>query len=300
MDSLERILEIDPDNLRVQGLQDEVQARIGEGEITLKDSERLGHSADVALGRRGLLSQNMEMLPLLDEYNFENFVVGTRNNFAYATAKAIAARPGADYNPVFIHGDVGLGKTHLTQAIANAMITDHPDMHILYTSAEEFTNGLVEAIQSDTIKRFRALHKSLDVLLIDDVQALAEKERAQEEFFQIFNSLYQANRQIVLTSDRPPREITHLEKRLHSRFSAGIIVDIQPPDLETRTAILRSGTSEAGTEISDDMLMLIAQRIESNVRELKGVLKQLVARVQLGQESPTLEMVEQILDQVTG
>jgi len=174
----------------------------------------------------------------------------------------------------------------------------NPNVRLLYTSSEEFTNALIESIQNNTIREFRALHKSPDVFLIDDIHGLAEKERAQEEFFQIFNTLYQANKQIVMTSDRPPKDIAHLERRLRSRFGAGIIVDIQPPDLETRVAILRHHLAEGEATLPDDIINQLAQTIESNIRELKSALTQILARIRLTQQKPTPDVVKQIVEQI--
>lgn len=310
-ETIAQVLAEAPDNLNAQAIQAEIHAKMGLEKRALTEFRSLSKRVAVAPPRpaapaegdgreEAAPQESFEMLPLNTSYSFDHFVVGTRNNFAHATARAIAANPGGDYNPLFLHGDVGLGKTHLLQAIALELKNSHPELHILYTSTEEFTNALIEAIQANTIRRFRALFKSPDVLLIDDVHGLAEKERAQEEFFQIFNALYQANRQIVMTSDRPPKEIAHLERRLRSRFAAGIIVDIQSPDLETRMAILRCETAEQGVAVPDELLLRIAQRISSNVRELKSTLRQLVARIRIGGEPPTESLVEQILAETIG
>jgi chromosomal replication initiator protein len=226
--------------------------------------------------------------------------VGARNNFAYAAAMAVAKEPGKDYNPLFLYSDVGLGKTHLLNSIANYVIANTPDLRLLYTSIEEFTSELVEAIRSNTIREFRAYYRSADILLIDDVQFLAEKERAQEEFFQVFNLLHQGNRQIVMTSDRPPKEISHLEKRLRSRFGAGIIVDIQAPDLETRMAILRSEAQRAEFDIEESSIALIAKAIATNVRDLKATLNQVVAQARIIKQFPNEEMVRQVIERVAG
>jgi len=295
--AIDEILELDPANSEARSLEAEIRSLAGPAQPT-------GRISTVSFGDgRGTEEDSgrpSRLLSVMKEYSFDDFIVGARNNFAYATALAISKSPGGDYNPLFLHGDVGLGKTHLLHAIANYILEHSKGTRILYTSSEDFTNALIEAIQNNTIKEFRALHKSPDVLLVDDVHFLAEKERAQEEFFQIFNSLYQANRQIVMTSDRPPKEIAHLERRLRSRFGAGIIVDIQSPDLETRVAILRREAGRAQAEIEDGILIHIAQRIESNVRELKGALTQIIAHVRIAQEEPTEELVKQVVSQVRG
>ncbi len=308
LETVNKALEKRPGDVRAQAFYAEIQARMGE-EQGAQDkfrgtSRRLREggveSEPVAEEEEGELvfdSASMTILPVLQDYTFEHFVVGARNNFAHATARAIASNPGGDYNPLFLHGDVGLGKTHLIQAILIEIRSKKPDLRVLYTSTEEFINALIEAIQNNTIRKFRALYKSPDVLLIDDVHGLAEKERAQEEFFQIFNSLYQANRQIVMTSDRPPKDIAHLERRLRSRFGAGIIVDIQPPDFETRMAILRHEADVLeGVHIQNEVLRTLAQRVESNVRDLKSALNQIVARMRIAKQEPTPQMVEQVLE----
>ncbi|HUT26329.1 MAG TPA: DnaA/Hda family protein, partial [Sumerlaeia bacterium] len=295
--AIDEILELDPANSEARSLEAEIQS-------IARPAQSAGSVSTVSLGDgKGAEEDSgrpFRQLSLMKEYSFDDFIVGARNNFAYATALAISKNPGGDYNPLFLHGDVGLGKTHLLHAIAHYILEHSKGTRILYTSSDDFTNALIEAIQNNTIKEFRALHKSPDVLLVDDVHFLAEKERAQEEFFQIFNSLYQANRQIVMTSDRPPKEIAHLERRLRSRFGAGIIVDIQSPDLETRVAILRREAGRAEVEIDDGILIRIAQRIESNVRELKGALTQIIAHVRIAQEEPTEELVEQVVSRVRG
>lgn len=308
LQTIERIVEIDGENRKARAMEAEIREKLNNDQTALvefrKLADKLGAESPEKLAvllasnatTRG--EESLEMLPLLKEYTFENFVVGARNNFAHATAMAVSRTPGGDYNPLFLYGDVGLGKTHLLHAIANEIVRQKPDARLLYTSSEEFTNALIESIQNNTIRQFRALHKSPDVFLIDDIHGLAEKERAQEEFFQIFNALYQANKQIVMTSDRPPKEIAHLERRLRSRFGAGIIVDIAPPDFETRVAILRHILAEAEASMDDDVVTQLAQTIESNIRELKSAVIQILARLKLTQEKPTPEMVRQIVDQI--
>ncbi len=307
-ETINEVLDTDPENIRAQAIQAEIHDQLGDEKRALSEYRDLSRKIATQAAEAGKKPQPAEieeinddtltMLPINEHYSFEHFIVGSRNNFAFATAKAIADNPGGDYNPLFLHGDVGLGKTHLLQAILIHLREKNPDLAVLYTSAEEFTNALIESIQTNTVRNFRKIYKSADCLLIDDVHFLAEKERAQEEFFQIFNTLYQANKQIVLTCDRPPKEIPHLERRLRSRFGAGIIVDIQSPDLETRVAIVRSEAEEAGIEIEDAVLNHIAERISTNVRELKSVLNQILARTRIGDESLTAELVTEIVGQV--
>lgn len=239
--------------------------------------------------------------PILDDYNFETFVVGGRNTFAFATAMAIAKEPAKHYNPLFLYSDVGLGKTHLLHAIANYFKRHLTEESFLYTNAEEFTSNLIEAIQNNAMLDFRARFRDIDCLLIDDIQFLAGKERAQEEFFHIFNNLFQAQKQIVITSDRPPKEIKLLEKRLKSRFGAGVIVEIQAPDFETRIAILKREIElhHNGMTIPYECIELIAEKIESNIRQLKGALNQLIATQRFSGQSINAEFTRQVLDSIT-
>lgn len=226
---------------------------------------------------------------LLPYYNFSSFVVGSSNNFAHAAAQAIVENPGQAYNPFFVWGGVGVGKTHLIQAIGNAIAEKHPDLNILYATAETFTNELVAALQSKTITNFKKKYRQVDVLLIDDVQFIAGKEYSQEEFFHTFNYLYLAGRQVVLTSDRRPEEIQPLENRLTSRFMGGLTVDIQSPDYEMRLAILKQKAREKGFSVPEEVLSFLAQTIESNARELEGALLQLKTRALAENAALTLD-----------
>ncbi|MBN1475484.1 tetratricopeptide repeat protein [Candidatus Sumerlaeota bacterium] len=236
---------------------------------------------------------------LVPDYTFETFIIGEHNNFAHATCKAVAENPAEAYNPLFLYSDVGLGKTHLINAIGNHIAQRHPKLRVLFTSVEEFISALIEAIQKNQINEFRAHHRRVDVLLIDDVQFLANKERAQEEFFHLFNTLHQARKQIVITSDRPPREMTYLEKRLRSRFGAGVIVDVQPPDIETRMAIVRQAAGATGdAALTDEVVSLVAECCTANVRELKGAVLQLMALASTRSEPVALEEAKQVLDQL--
>ena len=222
---------------------------------------------------------------LLPYYNFSSFVVGSSNNFAHAAAQAIVENPGQAYNPFFVWGGVGVGKTHLVQAIGNAIAEKHPDLNILYATAETFTNELVAALQGKTITNFKKKYRQVDVLLVDDIQFIAGKEYSQEEFFHTFNYLYLAGRQVVLTSDRRPEEIQPLENRLTSRFMGGLTVDIQSPDYEMRLAILKQKAGEKGFSVPEEVLSFLAQTIESNARELEGALLQLKTRA-LAENAP--------------
>ena len=214
-------------------------------------------------------------------FTFDNFIVGSSNKFAYAASQAVASKPAGQYNPLFIYGGSGLGKTHLIYAICNEIRKNNPSARIVYTKGEEMTNDIVTAIQNHTTPELRAKYRMVDVLLVDDVQFLAGKERTQEEFFHTFDFLHSNNKQIVLTSDRPPKEIATLEDRLRNRFEMGLMADIQPPDLETRIAIIRRKAESLDIPISDDIAEYIAGQLKSNVRQLEGVVKNMKAQYML-------------------
>ena len=227
---------------------------------------------------------------LIDRYRFENFVVGASNRMAHAACLAVADKPAHAYNPLFLYGGVGLGKTHLLHAIGNA--ANDKGLQVLYVSSEDFTNELINAIRTQNTLAFRERYRSIDVLLIDDIQFIAGKESTQEEFFHTFNTLHNQEKQIVLSSDRPPKAMVTLEERLRSRFEWGLTVDIQPPDLETRIAILRSKAMRAGREVPMDILTLIARQIQSNIRELEGALTRILAYADLSNQPITDKLVE--------
>ncbi len=300
-----QIIEHDPNNLKARRLRAQTFLNLGDEKKALAEFMQISVLMDdMALplstdgdGTRRKESATTPRLAVMKEYTFDSFVVGEHNHFAYATAMSVARAPAKNYNPLFIFADVGLGKTHLLHAIANYESQQMPENSVIYTNAEEFTTELVSAIQNNRINEFRHRYSTLDILLLDDVHFLAGKQRAQEEFFHIFNALFQAKKQIVVTSDRPPKDIPHLEKRLKSRFGAGVIIDIQPPEFETRVAILKKEIdSHPEVGISDNIVSLIAERIEWNVRELKGALNQVLALIEIGNEEVSEEKVRNLLD----
>ncbi|MCX8065265.1 MAG: chromosomal replication initiator protein DnaA [Candidatus Hydrogenedentes bacterium] len=244
---------------------------------------------------------NFEMLirsaHLNPKYTLENFIVGPGNQMASATAKSVTESPGNRYNPLFIYGMTGLGKTHLMQGIGIRILERTPDTKVLYVTSEEFTNELIQSISQGTQQKFHSKFRNVDVLLIDDIHFLANKEATQEEFFHTFNALYDLHKQIVISSDREPAEIKGLETRLVSRFSWGLVVDIQPPDYETRVAILKSKLEQKGVRIPDEIIFFIAERVRSNVRQLEGALTSVIALMRLkgGEDKVSLEDVGRVV-----
>ena len=231
------------------------------------------------------------------EFTFDTFVVGSNNNLAHAAALAVAESPGEIYNPLFIYGGVGLGKTHLMHAIGNRILEDNINTNVLYVTSEKFTNQLINAIKDNKNEIFRNKYRNVDVLLVDDVQFIAGKERIQEEFFHTFNTLYEDRKQIILSSDKPPRDIPFLEDRLKSRFEWGLLADISCPDYETRLAILRKKAQDENILIDDFILSNIATKIDSNIRELEGVFNKIVARASLIHSPISIEFAENIINE---
>ncbi|MBQ6829565.1 MAG: chromosomal replication initiator protein DnaA [Clostridia bacterium] len=226
--------------------------------------------------------------PSAHDYTFENFVVGPSNKFAHAASQAVASKPAGNYNPLFIYGGSGLGKTHLLYAICNEIRRNNPHMRILYTKGEFMTNELIEALQNRSPEEFRSKYRQVDLLMIDDIQFIAGKVSTQEEFFHTFDALHQAGKQIVLTSDRPPREIATLEERLRTRFEMGLLADIQPPDLETRIAIIKRKAQLLGIRLGDDVAEYLASQLKSNVRQLEGAVRRIQAQCLLEGEGPSI------------
>jgi len=232
------------------------------------------------------------------KYTFDTFVVGNNNRFAHAASLAVAEAPAVSYNPLFIYGGVGLGKTHLMHAIGNEVLRNNRNANVLYVTSENFTNQLVNAIRDSSMEQFRNKYRNIDVILIDDIQFIAGKERIQEEFFHTFNTLHESGKQIVLSSDRPPKEIKLLEDRLKSRFEWGLTVDVSIPDYETRLAILRKKAANDNIIIDDEILSNIAIKLESNIRELEGALNKLVATSSLTHDSISIEMSEKAINDI--
>src|SRR6187397_962140 len=254
-----------------------------------------------ALGRLDAIEEDVaveETALLSERYSFDTFIVGPSNQFAHAACRAVAEAPSRSYNPLFIYGGVGLGKTHLMHAIGHYVVTHMKNLRLTYISSERFMNEMINAVRYDRILDFRERYRSVDVLLVDDMQFLAGKEGTQTEFFHTFNALYDSQKQIVLSSDRPPHEIPALEERLRSRFEWGLIADIQAPDIETKVAILKRKAEAEAVPLPDNVAMYIAGRIKSNIRELEGSLIRLIAYASLTGRDISLDLTQEVLRNV--
>jgi chromosomal replication initiator protein len=244
-------------------------------------------------GRRNIVGD-----PFNPRYTFNSFVVGNSNQFAHAAARSISNRPAESYNPLFLYAGVGLGKTHLLHAIGHAIIRKHSELRVMYLPAEQFVNELISSLRFNRMPEFRERYRSIDVLMVDDIQFLANKERTQEEFFHTFNTLYTRQKQIILSSDSSPRDIRDLEERLRSRFEWGLIADIQPPDLETKVAILRRKADLEKVDLPDEVALFIASQVKSNIRELEGRLNRVIAFASLTAKPITLELTKETLKDI--
>lgn len=245
------------------------------------------------------ITRDIEEIPMFNpKYTFDSFVTGSSNRFAHAASLAVADNPGRAYNPLFIYGGVGLGKTHLMKAIGHSILYNIKSLRVAYVTSETFTNDVVIAIREHKNVELRNKYRTVDILLIDDIQFVAGKESTQEEFFHTFNTLYEANKQIVISSDRPPKEFSTLEERMRSRFEWGLVADIQPPDLETRVAILSKKAKSESYNIPDDVFLFIASKIKTNIRELEGALLQVVAKTSLNHKPINMDTAQEALKEI--
>lgn len=251
--------------------------------------------ADYMVGK-----ENEKTLPEMDGYTFENFIVGSSNKFAHAAALGVVKNPGSKaYNPLFIYGNSGLGKTHLLLAIGSAIHKNDPNAKIIYIKGDDFLNDMVRSIKEGSAEEFRQKYRNVDLFLVDDIQFIAGKESTQEEFFHTFNNIYESGHQIVLISDRPPMEMAQLDDRLRTRFEGGLMADIQPPDLETRMAIIRDKAGHLGMALSDTAVSYVAEKITSNIRQIEGVVKRLTAYWELTGDSITKDIIDKVIEDVT-
>ena len=272
----------------------------GIGNISVVYITEKAPSEPLASSSQGRLDFESVENTLNPKYTFDTFVVGSSNQFAHAAALAVGERPSKAYNPLFLYGGVGLGKTHLMHAIGHMIKLNNKQLRLTYISTEKFTNEVINAIRYDKMLSFKERYRNNDVLLIDDIQFIAGKERTQEEFFHTFNSLYDTHKQIIISADCPPREIPTLEERLHSRFEWGLIADIQPPDLETKVAIIKKKAERQNISIPDNVALYIASKIRSNIRELEGALVRLIAFCSLKGSEITLPMAQETLQDILG
>jgi chromosomal replication initiator protein len=308
-----RLLAVDGNRLRVVAPNKFTRDWIGEHHVdTIQVAARtvLGGNPQVSIEmdaepeRSAPISRERIPGAALDDltprYTFGSFVIGSSNQFAQAACQAVAELPGKAYSPLFLYGGVGLGKTHLLHAVGHEMARLHPSLRLLYLSSERFTNELINAIRYDRTGEFRAKYRTIDLLLIDDIQFMAGKERTQEEFFHTFNDLYESHKQIVVSSDSTPKEIPELEERLRSRFEWGLIADIQPPDFETRVAILKKKAELERVRLPDDVAYLMASRIKTNIREIEGSLTRMVAFCSLTGREMSVDLAQEVLSELWG
>jgi len=287
----------------ITGKKLNVQLEINEAivdEVSVQAADTANNAADTQPVKRGASTRQRgsSEKPFNPKNTFSTFVVGDNNNFAHAAAMAVAQSPGRSYNPLFLYGGVGLGKTHLLHAIGHNVLKENPKLKVSYLSSEKFTNKYIDAIQNNDLAKFRRTYRKTDVLLIDDIQFLSGKERIQEEFFHTFNALHEAHKQIVMTCDRPANEIKNLEHRLVSRFEWGLVTDMQPPDFETRLAILRNKGLSLGVEVPDEVVEFLAKRIRTNIRRLEGALIRVSSYQSLTGKPVTPSAVEGLLKDV--
>lgn len=279
------------------GLLDQNQLNVGVSLIEA-ENETVSVAAPVQAPATSMPTSQADYEPLNEKYTFESFVVGPSNKMAHAAAEAVAQKPAQSYNPLFLYGGVGLGKTHLMQAIGNAVNSNHPNKQVAYLSAEQFVNMFIDAIKRNARLSFQAVFRNVDVLLIDDIQFLAGKESTQEEFFHTFNALHNRRKQIVISSDRPPKDIPTIEDRLRSRFEWGLIVDIGLPDFETRMAILRRKSEQLHMNIPDDVLKYVASKVSSSIREMEGALFKVSAHSRFSGEGLDVETAAELLGEI--
>ena len=258
-------------------------------------SEKKEESESAKPQTAGILPHNYNF-----EYTFDNFIVGNSNKFAHAACTAVAERPAMDYNPLFIYGPSGLGKTHLMSAIVNEIKRKKPDTRVMYIKGDDFTNQMIESLSKHEMSKFHERYRNCDMLLIDDIQFIAGKDSTQEEFFHTFNTLYEERKQIILTSDRPPKDIQTLEDRLKTRFEWGLIADIQPPDLELRIAIIKKKAEQIAIDLPDDVLTFLAENLRSNIRQIEGAIKKLSAKSFLSGQIVSMDMAKSCLSELLG
>jgi chromosomal replication initiator protein len=269
--------------------------------VFIGENDAVDNSKEASNDKQNAINPNYENANLNNKYKFDTFVVGSNNKFAHSAALAVAESPGEAYNPLYIYGGAGLGKTHLMHSIGHFVLEQNKNMKVLYVTSEQFTNEVIESIRSGNaaaMTKLRDKYRTVDVLLIDDVQFIIGKESTQEEFFHTFNVLHSAGKQIILTSDKPPKEMETLEERFRSRFEWGLIADIQPPDYETRMAILRKNAETYDREVDDEIIKYIATNIKSNIRELEGALNKVMANARLNKQELTLALAEDALKDV--